>query len=65
MARIEMQHMAAGDLAAVLEHSFRRGLWVRVENRLNSVLVSGDAELVQAALKIAAKLDVPPADPGE
>ncbi len=65
VARIEMQYMTAGDLAAVLEHSFRRGLWVRVENRLNAVLVSGDADTVQAALEIAAKLDVPPTEPGE
>lgn len=60
--------MTAGDLAAVLEHSFRRGLWVRVENRLNAVLVSGDADTVQAALEIAAKLDVAPdapVEPGE
>lgn len=58
--RIQLHHMSAGDFDAVLEHRFRRGLWVRVENRYNAVLVAGDADLVAEAEQLAAVLDVPP-----
>lgn len=58
--RIQLQYMTAGDLDAVLEHMFRRGLWVRVENRFNAVLVAGDADLVAEAEAVARRLDVPP-----
>jgi hypothetical protein len=45
VARIQVQYMTAGDLAAVLEHSFRRGLWVRVENRTRRSNSAQDAVL--------------------
>lgn len=56
--RAQLQHMLADDLASILQIHFRGELRVHVEHYRNGVLLSGQPELVKAALGIAVKLDV-------
>lgn len=56
--RLDLTHMAADDLSAVLTFRFRGQLWTRVEGHRNAVLVCGSEEAVGVARAIRAKLDV-------
>ncbi len=56
--RAQLQHMMADDLASILQIHFRGELRVHIEHFRNGVLLSGQPDLVKAALGIAVKLDV-------
>ena len=57
--RLQLRHMGASDLAAVLIYQYRGTLWVHVEGRRNGVLISGEPELVEHAKAMTSRLDVP------